>query len=63
MVLHKLEKNGVWVQVGKTEVLKDNLNPKFEKKFELDYFFEEVQSLRFEIQDIDGNGSVDDVGM
>ncbi|KAK3801702.1 hypothetical protein RRG08_033888 [Elysia crispata] len=40
-------------EVGRTETIKDCLNPDFVKKFMMDYFFEERQMLRFEIYDID----------
>jgi len=39
----------VAVQVGRTEVIQDNLNPDFVRKFVLDYFFEESQKLKFEM--------------
>lgn len=32
------------------------LNPKFSKTFIIDYYFEMVQKLRFEIYDIDSEG-------
>jgi hypothetical protein len=39
--------------IGQTEIVADNLNPKFAKAIPLDYFFEEVQTLSFEIHDVD----------
>lgn len=42
-----------WREVGRTEVIWDNLNPAFVKKFILDYFFEESQKLKFEMYDVD----------
>ena len=36
-------------QFGRTEVIWDNLNPEFVKKFVVDYFFEELQKLKFEM--------------
>ena len=41
MMLHVL------LQVGRTEVIKDTLEPNFVKKFFIDYFFEERQLLTF----------------
>ncbi|GFS12362.1 copine-8 [Elysia marginata] len=41
------------LEVGRTETIKDCLNPVFVKKFVMDYYFEERQMLRFEIYDID----------
>eukprot|EP00112_Aurelia_sp_Birch-Aquarium-sp1_P009496 Seg2080.8 transcript_id=Seg2080.8/GoldUCD/mRNA.D3Y31 product=Copine-8 protein_id=Seg2080.8/GoldUCD/D3Y31 len=42
-----------WKEYGRTEVIMDNLNPDFAKSFVMDYYFEEVQKLRFEVYDID----------
>jgi len=42
-----------WKEFGRTEVIQDNLNPDFVKKFIIDYFFEERQNLRFDVFDID----------
>ena len=44
-----------WQELGRTETIDDNLNPEFVKKFIVDYFFEEVQNVRFEVYDIDYN--------
>jgi hypothetical protein len=40
-----------WVEVGRTEVIDNNLNPEWSRKFQLDYFFERVQRLRFRVYD------------
>ncbi|CAG5112155.1 Oidioi.mRNA.OKI2018_I69.chr2.g6399.t1.cds [Oikopleura dioica] len=42
-----------WNEIGRTEVIMNNLNPKFSKKFDLDYVFEVVQTLKFEVYDLD----------
>ena len=42
-----------WNLVGKTEVIKDNLNPDFTKSFILDFVFETKQPLKVEVIDID----------
>jgi hypothetical protein len=42
--------------IGETEIIWDNLNPTFAKSVELDYYFEEVQNLRFECIDVDKHG-------
>lgn len=39
--------------MGRTEKIVDNLNPRWQNKFLLDYKFEEKQMLRFSIYDID----------
>jgi len=42
-----------WLEVGKTEIIMNNLNPEFAKPIEMDYFFEEEQQLKFVVHDID----------
>ncbi|RMC15197.1 hypothetical protein DUI87_07380 [Hirundo rustica rustica] len=42
-----------WYEVDRTERVKNSLNPKFAKKFLIDYYFELVQKLKFGIYDID----------
>lgn len=44
-----------WYEFGRTEMILNCLNPKFAKKFILDYYFEMVQSLKFCVFDIDNN--------
>lgn len=41
-------------QVDRTEVVPSCLHPVFSKVFTLDYYFEEVQKLRFEVYDCPG---------
>ncbi|KAJ3280419.1 hypothetical protein HK104_000671 [Borealophlyctis nickersoniae] len=43
-----------WVEIGRTEVLINNPDPDFAKQFVVDYYFEEVQRLRFVVLDVDG---------
>lgn len=43
------------IQYGRTEMILNCLNPKFAKKFVLDYYFEMVQRLKFCVYDIDNN--------
>uniref|UniRef100_F6RP23 Copine-3 n=1 Tax=Xenopus tropicalis TaxID=8364 RepID=F6RP23_XENTR len=47
-----------WFEIGRTERIKNCLNPKFSQKFLVDYYFEVVQKLKFGIYDID-NKTVD----
>lgn len=42
------------LQVDRTEVVKSSLHPVFSKVFTIDYYFEEVQKLRFEVYDTHG---------
>ncbi|XP_042366291.1 copine-3-like isoform X2 [Plectropomus leopardus] len=44
-----------WYELGRTEMILNCLNPKFAKKFVLDYYFEMVQRLKFCVYDIDND--------
>ncbi|XP_013408869.1 copine-8 isoform X2 [Lingula anatina] len=44
-------------ELGRTEVIWNNLNPDFVKKFTMHYFFEERQMLRFEVFDVDSKSA------
>ncbi|KAM8881474.1 copine-3-like [Synchiropus picturatus] len=44
-----------WYEFGRTEMILNCLNPKFSKKFVVDYYFEMVQRLRFCVYDIDND--------
>ncbi|ESN89898.1 hypothetical protein HELRODRAFT_91226 [Helobdella robusta] len=44
---------GRWIEHGRTEQIKNDLNPQFSKNFTVDYFFEEVQKIKFAVYDID----------
>jgi len=45
--------NGEELLLGETEVISDNLNPKFSKSITLDYIFEAKQHLHFQVVDLD----------
>jgi hypothetical protein len=47
----------MFFQIGRTERIDDNLNPKFQKQITVDYHFEEVQKLAFYLFDIDDNNN------
>ncbi|XP_064607159.1 copine-8-like isoform X2 [Liolophura sinensis] len=49
--------NNQYFEYGRTEMIKDTLNPDFVKKFNINYFFEECQKLKFEIYDVDTPGT------
>lgn len=57
-VILMVQTNGQWTELDRTEVIKSNLHPVFGKVFSLDYYFEEVQKLRFEVYDIHGTHSI-----
>ncbi|XP_067342452.1 copine-3-like isoform X2 [Channa argus] len=42
-----------WCEIGRTEKIKNSLNPRFSKAFVIDYYFEMVQKLKFDVYDID----------
>ncbi|XP_014671442.1 PREDICTED: copine-3-like [Priapulus caudatus] len=44
---------GSWREIGRTENIQNSLSPQFAKTFLVDYYFEEVQKLRFAVYDID----------
>ncbi|KAK0410430.1 hypothetical protein QR680_005129 [Steinernema hermaphroditum] len=45
------------VEVGRTECVMNNLNPEWAKTILVDYFFEEVQKVRFEVYDVDSKSN------
>ena len=53
---------GKTINLGETEVHKNDLNPIFKKTFIVDYIFEEKQALKFEVWDHDTSGSDDLIG-
>ncbi|KAM6900413.1 copine-3-like [Xenentodon cancila] len=46
-----------WQEIGRTEKIQNCLNPTFSKSLVLDYYFEMVQKLRFEVYDIDSENN------
>ncbi|CAN8012430.1 unnamed protein product, partial [Ixodes pacificus] len=42
-----------YLEIGRTEVIKNTQDPDFVKKFTEDYYFEECQKMRFEVYDAD----------
>ena len=52
-----MQKQGQWLEIGRTEMIKDTLNPSWEKKFVVDYSFEERQVVKFEIYDWDNDSN------
>jgi len=53
-ILQLKASNGLWNEVGRTEVVQNNLNPKFKTKIETDFTFEKKQDLKFILYDWDG---------
>ena len=54
--------NGKWKKIGKTEQVKNSLNPDFTTSFEVPYFFEREQKYKFKMIDGDGDGDHDKIG-
>ncbi|XP_069068020.1 copine-4 [Pleurodeles waltl] len=54
-VIIKMQSHGQWFEVDRTEVIRTCINPIFSKVFTVDFYFEEVQRLRFEVHDISSN--------
>ncbi|XP_066558258.1 copine-1 isoform X2 [Amia ocellicauda] len=46
-----------WVEVDRTEKIKNCQDPEFSKKIRVDYYFEKVQKLKFGIYDIDNKST------
>ncbi len=40
---------GKWIELGRTEVIMNDLSPRWQKSFAIDYYFESVQWLRFDV--------------
>ncbi|KAI1901879.1 hypothetical protein AGOR_G00038980 [Albula goreensis] len=54
-VILKMQSHGQWFEVDRTEVIRSSINPVFSKVFTVDFYFEEVQRLRYELHDISSN--------
>lgn len=59
VVFEKAQDDDQWFEIGRTEFIKDTLDPNFEKPIDIDYFFEKTQELKFEFIDDDGGDSDD----
>ena len=44
---------GDWIEAGRTEQVRDTLNPEWEKRFLLDFHFEQKQAVKFDVYDWD----------
>ena len=59
IVFEKAQDHDEWFEIGRTEYIKDNLNPDFQKCIDVDFCFEKQQQLKFEFIDDDGGDSDD----
>ncbi|XP_033745300.1 copine-8-like isoform X2 [Pecten maximus] len=53
VVFTKDVRTNSYYELGRSEMVKNCLNPQFVKKFTMNYFFEESQKLKFEVYDVD----------
>jgi Ca2+-dependent lipid-binding protein len=60
VVVSKLNSSNQWVEVGRTEIVANNLNPVFMRRVVTSYHFEDVQKLRFDIYDVDSSFKTSD---
>ena len=51
-----------WREIGKTEVIMDNLNPKWVKNFEVPYHFEKREHYKVVVYDIDDFNNLGNFG-
>ncbi|XP_029359757.1 copine-4 isoform X2 [Echeneis naucrates] len=54
-IVLNMQSHGQWMEVDRTEVIRSCVNPAYSKVFTLDFYFEEVQRLRFELYDINSS--------
>ena len=62
IVYFKAEKDKKWTKLGRTETRTDDLNPDFDKVFDINYKFERNQIVKVEIFDHDDNDADDFIG-
>ena len=53
LILKKQINQNQWVEIGQTEMVKNNLNPDFAKSFKIEFFFEIKQIYKVEVIDVD----------
>ena len=59
-VVYLGDARGTFRELGRTEMIRDDLNPHFVRTFLVNYCFHEVQPLRFLLYDIDNKASGDE---
>lgn len=57
VVLFTEDQSRTWREFGRTEIIWNNLNPDFVKKFVMHYYFEQSQKLKFEVYDVDSKSA------
>lgn len=56
------QNNGRWLEVGRSEIVTNSLNPAWVKRFKIQYHFEEIQKLRARVFDADEHAQHDFAG-
>eukprot|EP00004_Rigifila_ramosa_P020703 TRINITY_DN540_c0_g1_i1.p1 TRINITY_DN540_c0_g1~~TRINITY_DN540_c0_g1_i1.p1 ORF type:complete len:566 (-),score=171.68 TRINITY_DN540_c0_g1_i1:15-1691(-) len=46
-----------WQEIGRTEMIKDNLNPVFQRQVTTKFYFEKVQKIRVQVFDVDNESA------
>ncbi|EGG18226.1 phospholipid-binding protein [Cavenderia fasciculata] len=59
LAVYQQDRAAKWVKVGTTEKIDNNLNPQFKTPVMVDYFFEEVQNLKFTVYDVDNDKALE----
>ncbi|RDD40590.1 Copine-8 [Trichoplax sp. H2] len=57
-VVNFWDEDGEYIEYGRTEVVLDNLNPRFAQNFPMAYYFEQYQRLKFEVFAVDASGEI-----
>ena len=53
VVVYENRDDAGWREVGRTEMIKNCLNPEFTKVIRMEYHFEMCQKIRFDVYDVD----------
>jgi len=56
-VIKQKDATGKYVEIGRTEQVKESLDPVFSKRIAINYYFEQVQDLKVCIYDVDNSSS------
>jgi Ca2+-dependent lipid-binding protein len=51
-----------WFEIDNTEVIHDNLNPKWQHHFDVVFNFGQTVHLRFEVNDANADGASENIG-
>ena len=62
VVLYHKQGN-MWKKLGHTEIIMDNLDPKWVKSFEVQYFFEKREFYKAVVYDVDDFDHIDDYSL